>query len=110
MNMNAAVKHNALFGKPIAEEITSTVYNGVKELAAQGSPLTLLSITAGDVTAISLYVREQARGGEKAGGVGPVTVAILMRNALTAAMAQKKFYDETFGGASSIAVHVAPAQ
>ena len=44
------------------------------------------------------------------GGVGPVTVAILMRNALTAAEAQKRYYDQVFGGKSDMPVNVAPAQ
>ena len=43
------------------------------------------------------------------GGVGPVTVSILMRNALVAARAQKRFYDETFASHAETAVHVAPA-
>ena len=43
------------------------------------------------------------------GGVGPVTVAILMRNALTAAQAQKRYYDQVFGGKSDTLFSVAPA-
>jgi methylenetetrahydrofolate dehydrogenase (NADP+) / methenyltetrahydrofolate cyclohydrolase len=44
------------------------------------------------------------------GGVGPVTVSILMRNALTAAQAQKRYYDQVFGGKSDTLVNVAPAE
>ena len=44
------------------------------------------------------------------GGVGPVTVSILMRNAVTAALAQKRFYDEAFDSKSDTLVHVAPAE
>jgi hypothetical protein len=33
-----------------------------------------------------------------------------MRNALTAARAQKKYYDETVGGKSGTMIHVAPAE
>ena len=44
------------------------------------------------------------------GGVGPVTVAILMRNALTAARAQKRYYDANFSTTSDSAVHVAPSR
>lgn len=67
MNMNAPVKHNALLGRPVAEEITAATYRGVEDLAAQGWPVKLVSITIGDVPAVSLYVRNQARGAEKAG-------------------------------------------
>ncbi len=42
------------------------------------------------------------------GGVGPVTVAILMRNALTALKSQQKFYVETFDLKSDKLIHVAP--
>jgi methylenetetrahydrofolate dehydrogenase (NADP+)/methenyltetrahydrofolate cyclohydrolase len=44
------------------------------------------------------------------GGVGPVTVAILMRNALTAAHAQKRHYDANFSGGADGSVHVAPVR
>lgn len=67
MNMQVAVKHNALLGKPVAEEITASVYRGVEDLASHGWPVKLVSVTIGEVPAISLYVRNQARGAERAG-------------------------------------------
>ncbi len=42
------------------------------------------------------------------GGVGPVTVSILMRNTATALNAQVKFYEETFDSKSDKLVHVEP--
>ncbi|HRX35055.1 MAG TPA: bifunctional 5,10-methylenetetrahydrofolate dehydrogenase/5,10-methenyltetrahydrofolate cyclohydrolase [Aestuariivirga sp.] len=67
MNIQTAIRHNALLGRPVAEEITATVRDGVRDLATQGWPVKLVSITIGDVPAVSLYVRNQARGAEKAG-------------------------------------------
>jgi hypothetical protein len=60
-------RHNALLGKPVADEILQTVRDGVAGLAAKGWPTKLVSITIGDVPAINLYVRNQARGAERAG-------------------------------------------
>lgn len=60
-------RHNALLGKPVADEILQTVREGVAGLAAKGWPTKLVSITIGDVPAINLYVRNQARGAERAG-------------------------------------------
>jgi methylenetetrahydrofolate dehydrogenase (NADP+) / methenyltetrahydrofolate cyclohydrolase len=67
MNKPAVVRHNALLGKPVAEEITAAARKGVEALAAHGWPVKLVSITVGDVPAVSLYVRNQARGAERAG-------------------------------------------
>jgi methylenetetrahydrofolate dehydrogenase (NADP+) / methenyltetrahydrofolate cyclohydrolase len=44
------------------------------------------------------------------GGVGPVTVSILMRNTATALKAQVKFYEETFDSKSDKLVHVEPVR
>ncbi|MBK8769910.1 MAG: bifunctional 5,10-methylenetetrahydrofolate dehydrogenase/5,10-methenyltetrahydrofolate cyclohydrolase [Rhizobiales bacterium] len=60
-------RHNALLGKPVADEIITSVKSGVAELSARGWPTKLVSITIGDVPAINLYVRNQARGAERAG-------------------------------------------
>ena len=57
MPIHTPARHNALLGKPVAEEITRTVHRGVEDLAAKGWPVKLVSITIGDVPAISLYVR-----------------------------------------------------
>lgn len=67
MTQPAPSRHNALLGKPVADEITASVYKGVENLAAQGWPVKLVSITVGDVPAVSLYVRNQARGAARAG-------------------------------------------
>ena len=58
-------RHNALLGKPVADDILHTVHAGVAELAARGWPTKLVSITIGDVAAVNLYVRNQARGASK---------------------------------------------
>jgi len=67
MNTQSSPRHNQLLGKSVAAEITRDVYSGVEELATAGWPVKLVSITIGDVPAISLYVRNQARGAERAG-------------------------------------------
>ncbi|MBL8790787.1 MAG: bifunctional 5,10-methylenetetrahydrofolate dehydrogenase/5,10-methenyltetrahydrofolate cyclohydrolase [Rhizobiales bacterium] len=60
-------RHNALLGKPVADEILASVRGGVEKLSQEGWPTKLVSITIGDVPAINLYVRNQARGAERAG-------------------------------------------
>jgi methylenetetrahydrofolate dehydrogenase (NADP+) / methenyltetrahydrofolate cyclohydrolase len=64
--MNPA-RHNALLGKPVADEILAEVTKGTVELSAAGWPIKLVSITIGDVSAVNLYVRNQARAAEKVG-------------------------------------------
>lgn len=59
--------HNALLGKPVADEILARVRGGAEELGRKGWPIKLVSITIGDVDAVNLYVRNQARGAERAG-------------------------------------------
>ena len=54
MTVQTATRHNALMGKPVAEEITRAVYQGVEELASKGWPVKLVSITIGDVPAVNL--------------------------------------------------------
>jgi len=66
-DMQTSHPHNALLGKPVADEILSKVKDGVGELEARGWPVKLVSITIGDVPAVNLYVRNQARGAERAG-------------------------------------------
>lgn len=44
------------------------------------------------------------------GGVGPVTVSILMRNTLTALLAQKQFYSDAFDSKPDKLFHVEPAR
>lgn len=62
-----APRHNALLGKPVADEILAEVANGTAHLTASGWPTKLVSITVGDVSAVHLYVRNQARAAEKVG-------------------------------------------
>jgi methylenetetrahydrofolate dehydrogenase (NADP+) / methenyltetrahydrofolate cyclohydrolase len=64
--MNPA-RHNALLGKPVADEILAEVTKGTAELSAAGWPIKLVSITIGDMSAVNLYVRNQARAAEKCG-------------------------------------------
>jgi methylenetetrahydrofolate dehydrogenase (NADP+) / methenyltetrahydrofolate cyclohydrolase len=64
--MNPA-RHNALLGKPVADEILAEVTKGAAELSTAGWPIKLVSITIGDVSAVNLYVRNQARAAEKVG-------------------------------------------
>lgn len=65
--MTTTHRHNALLGKPVADDILATVKTGVAELSGRGWPTKLVSITIGDVPAINLYVRNQVRGAERAG-------------------------------------------
>ena len=53
MNTQTAIRHNALMGKPVAEEITTMVRAGVQDLATKGWPVKLVSTTIG-------YVRDEA--------------------------------------------------
>lgn len=59
--------NNALAGKPVATEILAATRKEVEDLAQQGWPAKLVSICIGDVDAIKLYVRNQARGAGEAG-------------------------------------------
>ncbi|MDE2383931.1 MAG: bifunctional 5,10-methylenetetrahydrofolate dehydrogenase/5,10-methenyltetrahydrofolate cyclohydrolase [Alphaproteobacteria bacterium] len=59
--------HNALLGKPVADDIFANVQDGVKALQEKGWNPKLVSITIGDVPAVNLYVRNQARGAARAG-------------------------------------------
>jgi methylenetetrahydrofolate dehydrogenase (NADP+)/methenyltetrahydrofolate cyclohydrolase len=43
------------------------VRQGVEQLSSKGWPVKLVSVTIGEVPAVSLYVRNQARGADKAG-------------------------------------------
>ena len=58
---------NALLGRPVAAEILQTTRAKITELAQAGWPAKLVSISIGNVEAVNLYVRNQARGAEQAG-------------------------------------------
>lgn len=60
-------RHNVLNGKPVADEIIAEVKAGAAALSEHGWPVKLVSITVGDVAAVSLYVRNQQRAAERAG-------------------------------------------
>ncbi len=60
-------RHNALLGKPVAEEILRDAHAGCGGPVGKGWPVKLVSISVGDVAAVKLYVRNQARGAERAG-------------------------------------------
>ena len=59
--------HNALLGKPVADDIFAEVQIGVKALQEQGWNPKLVSISIGNVAAVNLYVRNQAKGAARAG-------------------------------------------
>jgi methylenetetrahydrofolate dehydrogenase (NADP+)/methenyltetrahydrofolate cyclohydrolase len=65
-------------------------------------------ITVGDVDYDACAPRPPGWITPVPGGVGPVTVSILMRNALTAARTQAEHYAAEFGGAGRL-VGIAPA-
>ena len=64
--MQIPISNNALFGRPVADEILTKTKAAVEKLSAIGWPAKLVSITIGDVAAVNLYVRNQAKAAEKA--------------------------------------------
>jgi methylenetetrahydrofolate dehydrogenase (NADP+) / methenyltetrahydrofolate cyclohydrolase len=60
-------RSNALLGKPVADSILAETKSRIDKLAAMGWPAKLVSISVGHVDAVNLYVRNQARGAERAG-------------------------------------------
>ncbi|MDE2445620.1 MAG: bifunctional 5,10-methylenetetrahydrofolate dehydrogenase/5,10-methenyltetrahydrofolate cyclohydrolase [Alphaproteobacteria bacterium] len=65
--MSTPFSNNALLGKPVADEILMNTKAVLTKLSVAGWPAKLVSITIGDVPAVHLYVRNQARGAEHAG-------------------------------------------
>lgn len=59
--------NNALNGRPVAAEILQQTKARITDLAAQGWPAKLVSISIGHQEAVALYVRNQARGAAQAG-------------------------------------------
>lgn len=59
--------NNALMGRTVADEILAETRQRVQGLAEKGWPAKLVSILIGEVPAVQLYVRNQAKGAEKAG-------------------------------------------
>ncbi len=66
-HMNKVIANNALLGRPVADEILAATRAKVESLAVKGWPAKLVSISIGDVAAVNLYVRNQAKGAAKAG-------------------------------------------
>jgi methylenetetrahydrofolate dehydrogenase (NADP+) / methenyltetrahydrofolate cyclohydrolase len=58
--------NNALDGKVVAGEIIASVGSAIGELSAKGWPAKLVSISIGAPDAVRLYVRNQARGAQRA--------------------------------------------
>jgi methylenetetrahydrofolate dehydrogenase (NADP+) / methenyltetrahydrofolate cyclohydrolase len=58
--------NNALDGKVVAGEIIASVATAIGELAVKGWPAKLVSISIGAPDAVRLYVRNQARGAQRA--------------------------------------------
>ena len=77
---------------------------GINQIEEEGKPVTVGDVDYEACAEVAGWITPVP------GGVGPVTVAILMRNALTAARAQKRFYVETFGSAGGHPANVAPAE
>ncbi len=65
--MNAHVANNALTGRPVADQILAETKARIEALADKGWPAKLVSISIGAVPSVQLYVRNQAKGAEKAG-------------------------------------------
>ncbi len=65
--MNKPVANNALLGRPVADEILAATRAKVESFAAKGWPAKLISISIGNVAAVNLYVRNQAKGAARAG-------------------------------------------
>jgi methylenetetrahydrofolate dehydrogenase (NADP+) / methenyltetrahydrofolate cyclohydrolase len=62
-----ASSNRALMGKPVAENILAETRNALDAMREKGWPAKLVSICIGHNPSVNLYVRNQARGAEKAG-------------------------------------------
>jgi methylenetetrahydrofolate dehydrogenase (NADP+) / methenyltetrahydrofolate cyclohydrolase len=65
--MTAPTSNRTLLGKPVAEKIYLETHARLDALKAKGWQPRLVSILVGNNPAVSLYVRNQAKGAEKAG-------------------------------------------
>ena len=77
-----AANHRHLLGAPVRDHIIDEVRTYVDAAGKMGK---IVSIAVDGNAEVEVYIRNQAR---MAAGVGPVTVAVLMRNAKTAHMRQ----------------------
>ncbi len=59
--------NNALLGRPVADDILSATHQRIMDLDTKGWPAKLVSISIGNVEAVNLYVRNQAKGARLAG-------------------------------------------
>jgi methylenetetrahydrofolate dehydrogenase (NADP+) / methenyltetrahydrofolate cyclohydrolase len=65
--MNSTANNRALMGKPVAENILAATRSQLEAMREKGWPAKLVSISIGHNPAVNLYVRNQAKGAEKAG-------------------------------------------
>jgi methylenetetrahydrofolate dehydrogenase (NADP+) / methenyltetrahydrofolate cyclohydrolase len=65
--MTTTANNRALLGKPVAQKIYDETLARTAALKEKGWPAKLVSILIGDIPAVSLYVRNQAKGAERAG-------------------------------------------
>jgi methylenetetrahydrofolate dehydrogenase (NADP+) / methenyltetrahydrofolate cyclohydrolase len=64
--MTVPATNNALLGKPVADDILADTKARILGLSEKGWPAKLVSISIGQVEAVKLYVRNQAKGAERA--------------------------------------------
>ena len=65
--MNQTANNRALLGKPVADGILATTRSELDAFRDKGWPAKLVSISIGHNPSVNLYVRNQARGAERAG-------------------------------------------
>jgi methylenetetrahydrofolate dehydrogenase (NADP+)/methenyltetrahydrofolate cyclohydrolase len=75
---------------------------GINQVVVDGKPMTVGDADYESCAEIAGWITPVP------GGVGPVTVSILMRNTLTALRSQQAFYIATFDSKSDKLVHIAP--
>ena len=75
---------------------------GINQVIENDAPLTVGDVDYASCADIAGWITPVP------GGVGPVTVSILMRNTLTALLAQKQFYSDAFDSKPDKLFHVEP--
>jgi 5,10-methylene-tetrahydrofolate dehydrogenase/methenyl tetrahydrofolate cyclohydrolase len=95
--------HKIIDGKRLAQGVKDDVKARVTNLKELGWQPRLISIDVGDSAAVSLYIKNQQRAAVQVAGwitsvprgVGPMTVAMLVRNTVVATERQKQRYEGT---------------
>lgn len=64
--MTQPLSNRSLLGRPVADAILATTKEHILAMSQKGWPAKLVSISIGNLPAVSLYVRNQAKGAEKA--------------------------------------------